>query len=64
MPTVQTNVPDQLLQQAQLFVQKGWIPNIDALITDAMRRYLDSHRDLMTEQLIREDIDWGLDGQD
>jgi hypothetical protein len=64
MPTVQTNIPDQLLQQAQLFVQTGWTPTIDALITDAMRRYLDSHRDLMTEQLIREDIDWGLDGQD
>lgn len=64
MPAVQTNIPDQLLEQAQLFVQEGWITNIDALIAEAMRRYLDSHREVIAEQLIREDIDWGLHGQD
>lgn len=64
MAAVQTNIPDQLLQQAQYFVQEGWSANIDALIADAMRRYLESHREAITEQLIREDVDWGLHGQD
>ncbi|MEA1051593.1 CopG family transcriptional regulator [Lamprobacter modestohalophilus] len=64
MSAVQANIPDQLIQQAQQFVQAGWSTNLDALIVEAMRRYLDSHRELLAEQFIREDIDWGLHGQD
>jgi hypothetical protein len=29
-----------------------------------MRRYLESHRESMTERFICEDVDWGLHGQD
>ena len=64
MTTVQTQIPDQLLQQAQYLVQQGWIANIDDLIAESMRRYLESHRESMTERFIREDVDWGLRGQD
>ncbi|MDD2658816.1 MAG: ribbon-helix-helix domain-containing protein [Methylococcales bacterium] len=64
MTILQTQLPDQLLQQAQYLVQQGWIANIDELIAEAMRRYLESHREAMTEQFIREDVDWGLHGQD
>ena len=64
MTTLQTQIPDQLLQQAQNLVNQGWVTNIDELIAKAMRRYLESHREAMTEQFIREDVDWGLHGQD
>jgi len=64
MTTLQTQIPDQLLQQAQYLVQQGWIANIDELIAVSMRRYLESHNEAMTEQFIREDVDWGLHGQD
>ena len=64
MTTVQTQIPDQLLQQARYLVQKGWVPNMDELIAESMRRYLESHRESMTERFIREDVDWGLHGQD
>lgn len=64
MTTVQTQIPDQLLQQAQYLVQQGWVANIDDLITESMRRYLESHGESMTERFIREDVDWGLRGQD
>lgn len=64
MSAVQANIPDQLIQQAEHFVQAGWSTNLDALIVEAMRRYLDSHRELLSEQFIQEDIDWGLHGQD
>lgn len=43
-------------------VQQGWVTNMDELIAESMRRYLDSHREAMTEQLFREDVDWGLHG--
>jgi hypothetical protein len=37
---------------------------MDDLIAESMRRYLESHRESMTERFICEDVDWGLHGQD
>ena len=64
MTTLQAQIPDQLLQQAQYLVNQGWVTNMDELIAEAMRRYLESHREAITEQLIREDVDWSLHGRD
>jgi hypothetical protein len=64
MTTLQTQIPDQLFQQAQYLIQQGWIANIDELVAESMRRYLESHREAMTEQFLKEDVDWGLHGQD
>jgi len=58
MTTLQTQIPDQLLQQAQYLVQQGWVANMDALIAESMRRYLESHSEAMTEQFIREDVNF------
>jgi len=63
MTTLQTQIPDQILQQAQYLVQQGWIANIDELIAEAMRRYLESHCEAITEQFIKDDVDWGLHGE-
>lgn len=62
MTTLQTQIPDQLLQQAQHLLQQGWVANMDELIAELMRRYLESHREAMTEHFIREDVNWGLHG--
>jgi metal-responsive CopG/Arc/MetJ family transcriptional regulator len=64
MTTLQAHIPDQLFQQADYLVQQGWMTTMDELIAEAMRRYLESHREAMTEQFIRDDVDWGLHGQD
>jgi hypothetical protein len=64
MTTLQAQIPDQLLKKAQYLVNQGWITNMDELIAEAMRRYLESHREAMSEQFVREDVDWGLNGQD
>jgi hypothetical protein len=61
---IKTEIPDQLWQQAQNMVEQGWIDNMDALIAEAMRRYIESHQQTISERLIREDIDWGLHGKD
>ena len=39
----QTETPDQLWQQAQYMVQQGWVANMDELIAESMRRYLESY---------------------
>jgi len=62
--TIKTQIPDQLLQQAQQMVQQGWVGNMDELIAESMRRYLESHLETMNERFIRDDVDWGLHGKD
>ena len=62
--TIKTEISDQLWQQAQSMVEKGWVHNMDELISESIRRYLESHPETMSERFIREGIEWGLHGQD
>ena len=59
-----TEIPDQLWQQAQALVQQGWADNLQEIVTDALRRYLESHQAVLTETFIQEDVEWGLHGED
>lgn len=61
---IKTEIPDQLWQQAQNMVEQGWVNNIDDLIAESIRRYLESHQETMSERFIREDIEWGLHGRE
>ena len=62
--SIQVEMPDQLLQQASLLVSEGWAANLDEIVTDALRRYLSAHRADLAETFAREDIEWGLRGDD
>lgn len=64
MTILQTQIFDQLLQQAQHRMEQGWVANMEELIAESIRRYLESHLEMMNERFIREDVDWGLRGQD
>lgn len=61
---IETNIPDQLWEQAQNMVKQGLINNMDSLIVESMRRYIESHQQTTSEDFIREDIEWGLRGKD
>jgi len=37
---------------------------MDSLITESMRRYIESHQQTTSETFIREDVSWGLHGDD
>lgn len=62
--TIQTEVPAALLQQAQLFVERGWAGNVQELLAESLRRYLESHQETLLEQYVQADVDWGLHGDD
>ena len=62
--TLQTEVPVRLLAELQSLVDAGWFHSVDELILDALRRFLDSHREDLMRGLIREDVEWGLRGTD
>jgi Arc/MetJ-type ribon-helix-helix transcriptional regulator len=64
MATVQTDVPVRLLTEMQMLVESGWFRDLDDLMLDALRRFVESHRAELMERFIREDVEWGLHGDD
>jgi Arc/MetJ-type ribon-helix-helix transcriptional regulator len=61
---IHANIPDQLARQAQQMVDHGWAANMAFVVTESLRRYLESHQDALTEQFLQEDVQWGLRGND
>jgi Arc/MetJ-type ribon-helix-helix transcriptional regulator len=57
-------MPAQLVEEALSLVNGGWYRDLDEVLSDALRRFLDSHRMELTEQFIREDVNWGLYGKE
>ena len=64
MKTIQTEVPEQLYKKAQVLVKEGWFRDEQDIFSEAIRRFLDAHRPDLMEKFVREDIEWGLHGQD
>ncbi len=62
--TLSTEVPVALFEELHALVAKGWSRDLDDLVLDALRRYAESHRDSLMEELVREDVQWGLHGGD
>lgn len=62
--TIQTDVPVRLLSEMEVLVEKGWFRSLDELMPDALRRYVESHRVELMERFIREDVEWGLYGDE
>ncbi len=62
--TIQTKVPGRLLMEMQMLVETGWFRSLDELMLDALRRFVESHRSELLERFIREDIEWGLRGDE
>jgi hypothetical protein len=60
---IRAELPSQLLAEAQAFVKQGAARDLDALLAEALRRYLESHRCALSEKFLRDDVDWGLHGQ-
>ena len=61
---IHTEIPISLVIQAQKLVDAGWFRDIDDLFLDALRRFLESHRENLLEEFIRQDVEWGLAGDD
>ena len=59
---IETNIPDQLWKQTQNMIDQGWFNNMDSLIIESMRRYIESHQQAISETFISEDVNWGLHG--
>ena len=45
-------------------VEADWLRNLDDLVLAALRRFLESHRGELMEDFIRQDVEWGLTGNE
>jgi len=62
--TIKTEVPPGLLTQVQKLVDSGWFRSLDDVMSDALRRFVESHRTELMEEFVREDVEWGLQGDE
>ena len=61
---VQARFPERLLDEANALVKQGWFEDLDSVLQEALRRYLDAHRAELLDRFVREDVAWGLAGRD
>lgn len=61
---VEAQVPERLLKEARALVEQGWFEDVNAVLLEALRRYLDAHRSAVLDGFVREDVAWGLRGRD
>ena len=64
MKRVQTEIPEQLYKKALALVQEGWFRDEKDVFSEAIRRFLDTHRPGLMEKFIRDDVEWGLHGHE
>lgn len=62
--TIQAELPSELINRARAFVGEGWVGDLDELLAEALRGYLESHSSELTESFLREDVQWGLHGNE
>ena len=53
MKTIQAEVPEQLYKQAQVLVNEGWFRDEKDIFSEAIRRFLDTHRPDLIDKFIR-----------
>ena len=64
MKTVQTKIADKLYKEAESLVREGWFRDEGELLSEALRRFLDTHRPELMEKFIHDDVEWGLHGKE
>ncbi|MCJ7492784.1 MAG: CopG family transcriptional regulator [Deltaproteobacteria bacterium] len=64
MKRVQTEIPEQLYKKALALVKEGWFRDEKDVFSEAIRRFLDTHRPGLMEKFIRDDVEWGLHGHE
>jgi len=64
MESIEIEIPDQIAKNIAALVKGGWFRDEKDIYCEAIRRFLDSHHPDLMENFIREDIEWGLHGND
>jgi len=63
MKSIEVKLPEETCSRLDLLVREGWFSTHQDIISQAVQRFLDSHRPELMEKFILEDVEWGLHGQ-
>ena len=61
---IQMTLPPRLYQQIRTLVAEGWFRDENDLLVEALRRFVEVRRPELMERFIREDVEWGLCGEE
>jgi hypothetical protein len=61
---IHAELPPELVSEARSFVEEGWASDLNGLLAEALRRYLESHSSRLAESFLREDVAWRLRGRE
>ena len=61
---IEAQLPAVLADQARAFVAEGCASDLDELLAEALRRFLESHAPELTAAFMKGDVQWGLHGKD
>jgi len=64
MRMIHTEVPEQLYKKSEALVKEGWFRDEKEIFSEAIRRFLDTHQSKLMDKFIRDDVEWGLHGND
>jgi len=64
MKTIHAEVPELLYKKVEALVKEGWFRDEKELFSEAIRRFLDTHQSKLMDNFIRDDVEWGLHGND
>ncbi|MBI3032272.1 hypothetical protein HYY69_02255 [Candidatus Woesearchaeota archaeon] len=64
MEAIPTKITPRLLQEMDEIIDEGWYANRSELIRDAIREIVKKMKAQRLESAIKEDIKWGLYGED
>jgi Arc/MetJ-type ribon-helix-helix transcriptional regulator len=57
-------LPPRLAEAVRQLVNEGWYSDEESLLVDAVRRLVGTHKPDLLERFVREDVEWGLYGED
>jgi Arc/MetJ-type ribon-helix-helix transcriptional regulator len=60
MPDITVTIPDILNKHLEHLVESGFAKNREVVLTEALKRYLESHSDEIIREQVMRDVKWGL----
>ncbi len=57
-------LPPRIAEEAEGQIRQGWFSDLNSLVIEALRRYLESRPNEMNQEWIHSDVEWGLNGDE
>jgi len=62
--TIWAELSPELRARAQTYVNEGWLTDSKELLSNALRRFLESHSSRVMKAFVVQDVQWSVHGID